>query len=116
MKLDLIVKKDGKLQERYVREFNNLVELSSGKAGRVYGKKWLRNGRHKTLVTSEYDRTLDLLKAFGIKYAIGNDAPKGGLEGDYIDIRFDGRNKAVQFIRSIAGESIRNVILTDILG
>ena len=36
---------------------------------------------------------ITLLKELGIKYELGNDAPRGGATGDYIKIKSDKRNK-----------------------
>jgi hypothetical protein len=52
---------------------------------KIYPCSWMKSGRNfacrdkSALITS-------VLKAQGYKFEIGNDAPKGGLEGNYIKV------------------------------
>lgn len=46
---------------------------------------------------SAYSIITSILKAQGYKYAIGNDAPKGGVLGEYVRVS----KTAMNFIRSI---------------
>ena len=51
--------------------------------------------------TTQYCNYLDELK---IKYTIGNDSPRGGQLGKYIEIKLDKRNA---FIKSLRGSDTR---------
>ena len=51
---------------------------------RMHFKSWTNNFRR--LVESEHHSMLSFLKELGISYITGNDAPRGGVEGDYIEL------------------------------
>lgn len=51
---------------------------------KLYLKTWSRScGRYK-LIDRAYFRTCEILQALKLKFETGNDAPRGGSEGDYI--------------------------------
>lgn len=54
-------------------------------AGRHHLTGWSKSGRIFNLYSKESD-FLELLKILGLRYKKGNDAPKGGKIGDYIEI------------------------------
>lgn len=80
--------------------------LSNG--GKIYTARSGYSGgwKHAKDDTAEYTALLD---AAGIKYKIGNDAPRGGLNGKYIYCRkFDAAKAAAKVERaSIANEAAR---------
>lgn len=89
MKESIILKKNGDVKEKYVKLLN---KLETGK--KVFHLKyWTGTNRHRTLVDTDYYNMITLLKELGIKYELGNDAPKGGVTGDFIKIKSDKRNK-----------------------
>lgn len=53
---------------------------------RYHGKTWRRSGRHVTLEDSRHRALREALDLLGLDYATGNDAPRGGAEGDYIEL------------------------------
>ena len=74
--------KDGALKKRY--EHIWLFILHAGT--RYHGKIWRRSGRRVTLEDSKYRALREALDLLGLDYATGNDAPRGGAEGDYIEL------------------------------
>lgn len=62
---------------------------------KIYPCKWFKNGRNFAC-TDKTETITSVLKAQGYKYEEGNDAPKGGLEGNYIKLSA----KAYEFLQS----------------
>lgn len=106
---DRMIKKDGTVSARYSDEvriiFREIVQATEKgrKSFRVHPKMWTGTRRHLTLVDNTH-RYKDILEALGLAYVAGNDAPRGGAEGDYIEAFIDGRNRAVQTIRKRSDE------------
>lgn len=88
MNKDKIFKKsDGKMRERYIKvmyEMLNYYDMNRTRY-RYHFKKWTGRFRHLSLVDKE-SYAIDLLKFYKLKYTKGNDAKKGGVIGDYIEI------------------------------
>ena len=76
-----ILNKKGKLSRNYEVALGDVSELSN----KIYSKHWIHSGRHHNLVDKS-DSIINLIKALGYNYKEGNDAPQGGLQGDYIKI------------------------------
>ena len=51
----------------------------------IYPCKWMKSGR-RFACSDKTNTILEALKAQGYKFEQGNDAPKGGLEGNYIKL------------------------------
>lgn len=73
-----IFKKDGQLTEAH-KEVVSLI----AKNGKVYPRTWVGSGRRKTLRDISH-RVIEVAKHYNYKIEMGNDAPRGGKEGDYI--------------------------------
>ena len=63
---------------------------------RTYTCRWLKNGRHFNLEDTTKNYT-DLLKALGIDYTTGNDSPRGGAGGNYIELTAKGFRQVEEF-------------------
>lgn len=98
-----IIKKDGTVAENYRLAVAKVFNAIADNEPRLHGKHWTGSRKHRTLVDNEW-KDVHICKALGIKYLLGNDAPRGGVEGDYIQMILDGRNRAVSRIRKIAKE------------
>lgn len=70
------------------------------KEERFYLKKWTGSRRHMRLDDTRYNRMIEFLELVKIPYELGNDAPRGGAAGDYINVKLDGRNAFVKFIKT----------------
>lgn len=69
------------------KQFRNALMCASYNEteNKIYPCKWMKAGRR--FACSDKTKTiLDVLKAQGYKYEEGNDAPKGGLEGNFIKV------------------------------
>lgn len=96
-----ILKKDGTLQARYSHVFCDLLRFSNRKSEKFYYNSWTRSKGKYALVDSDHTRMLEVLNFLGIKYNLGNDGVRGGREHDFIEVIYDGRNKAVKKLREI---------------
>ena len=52
---------------------------------KIYPCRWMKSGR-KFACSDKSALIINVLKAQGYRYEEGNDAPKGGLEGNYIKV------------------------------
>lgn len=52
---------------------------------KIYPCKWMKSGR-RSACSDKTATILEVIKAQGYKYEEGNDAPKGGLEGNFIKV------------------------------
>ena len=64
-----------------------------GSSVRLYLKKWSRSSGRNQLQDRGYYRTIEILKALGLSYETGNDSPRGGVEGDFIELKKSEYNK-----------------------
>ena len=83
-----LLKKDGELKARYQYVISLILEGTK----KFYLKRWAGTNKHRTLLESEYYNMLCVLNELNIRFEVGNDAPRGGVTGDYIQIISDRRN------------------------
>lgn len=76
----LVTKKDGTLKQRTIEAIDLLVKDTI-----IHPSFYTGSGRYIRLVSYEHEITT-LLNMLGYKYKKGNNAPKGGKQGDYIKI------------------------------
>lgn len=93
-KNNLVTKKDGTLKARVLEAIENKVFST-----KIYYQSWAGSNRNKSLCTYEFEIT-QLLKLAGYKFTYGNDAPRGGKDGDFIKIS----NTAFNFLKSLTAE------------
>lgn len=97
-----IVKKDGNLSAYGCERMRDMVSLQAGEA--IHPKRWNRSQGHYGLQgVNKYNDIIEVLKAAGIEYTTGNDAPKGGLEGDFIRLT----EKGMRQVKDIDFKAIR---------
>jgi len=88
-----LLRKDGTLKKRYLNILSWNESLLIGK--KIYPKRW---GHKYASLIDDSDKYIDILNALKLKFSTGNDAPKGGKEGDYIKISKRALNKIERFI------------------
>jgi len=88
-----LLKKDQSLKKRYldILLWNGSLLIDK----KIYPKRW--GHKYKTLVDNS-DKYIDILNALKLKFSTGNDAPRGGKEGDYIKISKKAIKKIERFI------------------
>ena len=75
--------KSGQLNKRYETAINIIDVMSQNKT--YHPLRWVKNGRHFGASGENNVRKLkELCKALGIELLWGNDAPRGGMDGDYV--------------------------------
>lgn len=85
--------KAGKLMVKYSAP----VEwLQRGGKDRVHPCTWCRSGRHISLSDHRSDYII-ALKKLGIDYVADNDAPRGGMEGEYIELTAKGKRQVKEY-------------------
>lgn len=88
----LILTKQGKVNFIYSNAINNCT--INDVANKIYPKQWGKNGASLKDQSHHIKKVLD---AQGYKYKLGNDAPRGGKEGDFIKVS----SVALNFLRSL---------------
>lgn len=97
--------KAGDMQKRYDHV---LGFIAHGKGARYHGKTWRRVGRHATLEDSKHWNLIRALDLLGLDYATGNDAPRGGAEGDYIELTAKGLRQTQELREELHGHDQYN--------
>lgn len=87
-----LMTKKGELMKKYIIPLNWLKNYGD----RQHTCRWHKNGRHFSLEDKTNDYT-DMLNALGIDYTEGNDAPRGGEEGNYIELTAKGKRQVKEF-------------------
>lgn len=85
----------------YSSALNELLRYCNRSEETFHLKRFCGSYKHLTLDDQKHRRMLEVLKICKIPYELGNDAKRGGVEGDYIKVKFDGRNAFVKYLRSI---------------
>jgi len=85
----LILTKKDSVNARYINAAQSVYIVGR----KLYCKKWTG---HRTLKDVS-PRIKEMLKSQGYKFTTGNDAPKGGVEGDFIKVS----KIAMAFLRGI---------------
>lgn len=62
-------------------------------------KRWTRSGSRYKLDDNNHDRLYFAMRNIGIDFRVGNDAPRGGAEGDYIMLTQKGSRQLAQIWR-----------------
>lgn len=84
--MENLLKKDGKLKLRF-QEVLEILERGLSSGAKIFHlKKWTGSYSRKTLLDSKHYAMIELLNAVGIIFDVGNDAPRRGKTGDYIEI------------------------------
>jgi hypothetical protein len=101
----------GELKSRYLYATRVIFESCNQKEVEFNNLKyWTRNKGHNTLIDAEYNRFLEILNALKIPYELFNNAPRGGVTGDSIKVKFDGRNSNVKAMRKLIADVKANII------
>lgn len=97
---ELLTKK-GTIQQKYKDVFYTLTLYIKNNDKKMHLKYWSKSKGHFNLHETEYLHMLALLDILEIKYREGNDAPQGGIAGDYIEILSDKRNSIIKKILEV---------------
>ena len=67
--------------------------------GRVHGKHYSGSGRFTSVANGTHYTTIEGLKAIGVDYVTGNDAPRGGQCGDFVELTAKGRRQVAEWAK-----------------
>lgn len=68
--------------------------------GKFYGKHYRGHGRFVTLSDCGYYNAIQALKLLGIDYTTGNDAPRGGKTGDFVQLTAKGQRQVAEWVKA----------------
>lgn len=85
--------KKGAIKDKYSFYKDFLVQ------GYWFGKSWKGRGRHISLSDTSYRAAIEICDALGIDYSLGNDAPRGGKEGDFVEITKNGKRQIAEWVK-----------------
>lgn len=86
--------KKGVLAERYRFLSDFLVN------GKWHGKNWNGSGRYINLSDTQYRAAIEICKALGLDFYLGNDAPRGGKSGDFVALTAKGKRQVAAWVKS----------------
>ena len=102
-----MVRKDGTVSARYETVVADVLRrIALDKSARFHCKAWYGSPHYLRVDDEEY-KYCDVLDALGISYTKGNDSPRFSVVGDYLEAKFDKRNKAVALIKAKRDELVR---------
>lgn len=104
----LCKKNSNEMLQKFVNVIYSIKSTIHNTGYRFHLKEWRGSGRHISLSDCEHRDCLTLFNILGINYSTGNDAPRGGVAGDYIEIA-DGKSakKLDLFIKNLRYEETR---------
>lgn len=79
------------------KKFQDVEKVLLG--NRVHGKKYSGRGRFTSITNGTYFATIEGLKSIGVDYQAGNDAPRGGAIGDYIELTAKGKRQVAEWAK-----------------
>ncbi len=85
--------KGGKIAKKYADVEKVLL------GNRVHGKNYSGLGRFCSITNGTYFATIEGLEAIGVDYQTGNDAPRGGAIGDYIELTAKGKRQVAEWAK-----------------
>lgn len=88
--------KNGSLKVSFSMLFEFIRE-----GGKYYGKKWRTNGGRWSLDDRKFYNLSSALDKLQIDYITGNDSPKGGKEGDYIELSAKGKRQTAELRKEL---------------
>lgn len=95
------LKKNGMLAYKYSKVLYGVSMI--GKHGKYHFRQWYKNGGTFSLTGTDREAlACDLLYiVFGVDYKSGNDSPRGGQEGYYIEISPRSKKKVLNCLELI---------------
>lgn len=90
--------KKGVLADRYSFIADFLIR------GKWYGKEWRSSGRWRNLSDTRYRAAIEICEALQIDFTLGNDAPRGGISGDYVALTEKGKRQVKAWVKEKISE------------
>jgi len=93
-KTNLVTKKDGNLTKRAIKAINDF----RNQEGRFYTHYTSGRGRFTTNLSNT--TIFYIIKLLGYKYSTGNDSPRGGQTGNYVQVSKRAYNNIRNLVKS----------------
>lgn len=74
------------------------------KAERFHGCSWNGGPRHMTLQDAKHRNLCEALDKIGVDYVIGNDAPRGGATGTFVELTAKGKRQTMELRKELQAE------------
>jgi hypothetical protein len=68
-------------------------------AGKWHGKNWRGTGRYLSLSDTQYRAAIEICEKLGLDYTLGNDAPMGGKNGDFVALTEKGKRQVAPWVK-----------------
>lgn len=91
--------KSGKIANKYYHIYEFIR-----KAERFHGCSWNGGLRHMTLQDAKHRNLCEALDKIGVDYVVGNDAPKGGATGTFIELTAKGKRQTAELRKELQAE------------
>lgn len=86
-----LLNKENKFKKNYTSYIDLLKELQKGKKLHLCG--WSRSCGYNNLQNIKHNNIASLLSFARINFVVGNDAPRGGQSGQYIELTAKGKQQ-----------------------
>jgi hypothetical protein len=73
-----------------------------------HGKSWNYSGRYCSLSDTQYRAAIEICEALKIDFVLGNDAPRGGKAGDFVEITKKGKRQIAEWVKEKVAERKEN--------
>lgn len=91
--------KNGQIANKYIGIYEFIR-----KAERYHGCQWNGGINHMTLQDSKHRNLCEALTKLGIDYVVGNDAPRGGATGTYVELTAKGKRQTAELRKELQEE------------
>lgn len=88
--------KSGKIANKYYHIYEFIR-----KAERFHGCSWNGGIRHMTLQDAKHRNLCEALDKIGVDYVVGNDAPRGGATGTYVELTAKGKRQTAELRKEL---------------
>ena len=85
--------KGGKIAKKYADVEKVLL------GGRVHGKHYSGSGKYTSVANGTHYTTIEGLRLIGVDFQEGNDAPRGGQCGDYVELSPKGKRQVAEWAK-----------------
>lgn len=91
--------KKGEIAVKYA----NIYEFIR-KAKRFHGCEWNGSARHMRLSDAQHRNLCEALRLIGVDYVTGNDAPRGGATGTFVELTPKGKRQTAELRKELQAE------------
>lgn len=79
------------------KKFQNVEKVLLGE--RHHGKHYSGSGHFISVANGTHFSTIEGLRLIGVDFTTGNDAPRGGATGDYVELTAKGKRQVAEWVK-----------------